>query len=706
MNSWSEPSDEIQQWADALDARRRSDTQWVARCPNPEHLDSDASFGFAEGRKKPVVAGCYGCDDWAGIEAGLAELGLDLKNMSRRKRSGPKTRTVTPRELRAGALPPPALPDQKKPTRDQNRLLADTPKARYFLEFLENARGLSTETISKFQIGMDGERITIPVADSGGVWRNVRRYLPEVTQKKILNLDGHGSPGMLYPLETLATPDVPVLLCEGEWDALLANQESEGLFVALTGTGGATTPPAGLAALADRDVFVAYDADDAGVAGAEKVQARLLDAGARAHILDLTRLGLPFAASHGKDISDFFLFADGSAGAIVAEMERLRSRTRSRFRAVSAAELAQPVPALQWLVQGAVADNTYGPIAGEKKTLKTQTNLSLALSVASGRPFLGHFAVPKPQPVLFYLGEGGQTPTTRRLQRLARHMDIDLASLENFRMVFDAASLTGDEFLRSFEQHVAEESPGLVIIDPLYAFHPPDIEAQNLYARGAMLAEVQQMIPDGATLLIADHFRKTQVGTALDLDSIAQSGMAAWADSWVIQRHDTPPVVDKGEFSIRMQFGSRQWGGGEYLAKWHLGTFDPEEGDHTGELSVEVQPVSWGTRIEKTHTADLIEATILGVLEREPLVHTKNKCFELVREQCGVGEAKVRAAWERFESDGVIESQKAPGQGGKYLRWRRAQQARQVISLSESSTPQSDSEVTPASAPQVTSVRR
>jgi len=49
--------------------------------------------------------------------------------------------------------------------------------------------------------------------------------------------------------------------------------------------------------------------------------------------------------------------------------------------------------------------SSVGLIGGAPKCSKTWLGLDLALSVATGTPCLGHYAVPEPGPVLVYLAE-------------------------------------------------------------------------------------------------------------------------------------------------------------------------------------------------------------------------------------------------------------------------------------------------------------
>lgn len=125
-------------------------------------------------------------------------------------------------------------------------------------------------------------------------------------------------------------------------------------------------------------------------------------------------------------------------------------------------------------------------MGGEKKTLKSYNLMSIAVAVASGRPLFGEFEVVSPGPVVYFAGEGGEAPFRRRLQAIARSYDVDLAELPIYAS-FDVGPLDSAEFISALTNALDARRPELVIIDPLYAFHPSGIEAQNLYERGRML---------------------------------------------------------------------------------------------------------------------------------------------------------------------------------------------------------------------------
>jgi AAA domain len=81
------------------------------------------------------------------------------------------------------------------------------------------------------------------------------------------------------------------------------------------------------------------------------------------------------------------------------------------------AELLATDQTFRWQVRGLLAKPTYGPIGGEKKSLKSYVATFVNLAMASGEKLFGHFEVDESGPVIAYVGEGGRVPYTRRLER-------------------------------------------------------------------------------------------------------------------------------------------------------------------------------------------------------------------------------------------------------------------------------------------------
>ncbi len=92
---------------------------------------------------------------------------------------------------------PPALEDQHKPLAWHDQLMAGARSD--FMDFLTTERGLKVETIERFKVGTDGERITLPVRYRGK-FRGAHRYLPHPPRgtAKMLQIKGFGRTMLNY----------------------------------------------------------------------------------------------------------------------------------------------------------------------------------------------------------------------------------------------------------------------------------------------------------------------------------------------------------------------------------------------------------------------------------------------------------------------------------------------------------------------------
>jgi hypothetical protein len=97
---------------------------------------------------------------------------------------------------------------------------------------------------------------------------------------------------------------------------------------------------------------------------------------------------------------------------------------------VRVGEIAQPENDLRWQVDGLWGASSVGVIGGAPKCAPTWLGLDLALSVATGTPCLGRYAVPEPGPVLVDLAEDALLMVRQRLEGMARHRGRDLAEVE------------------------------------------------------------------------------------------------------------------------------------------------------------------------------------------------------------------------------------------------------------------------------------
>jgi hypothetical protein len=183
-----------------------------------------------------------------------------------------------------------------------------------------------------------------------------------------------------------------------------------------------------------------------------------------------------------------------------------------------------------WLVEGIWPRDAYGVFAAEDKAGKTWAILDLAVAVAAGVPWLGHFGCPPSGRVLVFLGEGGERAMVRRLRAVAEHKAVTLAELAELRLLrlcFRVPTLTSGEDLAAIEAELAGRPAALVVIDPLYLAVGAGATGANLYAMGAVLSAIQGVCQQaGAALVVVTHWNKTGEGTGVN--RISGVGPGAW----------------------------------------------------------------------------------------------------------------------------------------------------------------------------------
>lgn len=278
-----------------------------------------------------------------------------------------------------------------------------------------------------------------------------------------------------------------------------------------------------------------------------------------------------------------------------------------------------------WLISGLLADPTYGQVAGEMKTLKTHVTMFIAVGLASGVPIFDQFVPRQDRPVVTYIGEGGRIPWTRLLKRVCKAMDVNPADLD-VHPVFDVAPIASPVFQESLRRDLREIEPGLVQLDPYYAYHGTEMRASDLHQEGSLLNQLLAPCADvGSTLQVVNHMNQT--GAGMSLKRITMSGSGEWSDSWLLLGHRQNPDVEKGLFRLTMDVGSRQWGGTSWNLDLDVGRFDVATGQYDGQIAWDLRRGGMSgpaTGVVTSRNSE-VKAAILATVSEHPWELTKTE---------------------------------------------------------------------------------
>lgn len=201
--------------------------------------------------------------------------------------------------------------------------------------------------------------------------------------------------------------------------------------------------------------------------------------------------------------------ASASAAAVREAVDAIeRSDRRRGMPVIGAAEMAQPLPELPWLVDAlGLAPGPIIMVAGYGYSRKTLALQSMALSVAYGLPVWGLWRCRR-GPVLHIDYEQGARLTRERYQRLARGMGRELADLDAGDLeVSPLPPMYLDQ--RGIESAITRASEGkaLVIVDSLRAgCLSLDENSSEAAAPLTMLSRVSERT--GATVVVVHHAKK------------------------------------------------------------------------------------------------------------------------------------------------------------------------------------------------------
>lgn len=167
--------------------------------------------------------------------------------------------------------------------------------------------------------------------------------------------------------------------------------------------------------------------------------------------------------------------------------------------------LAKPEPSIEWLIENIWVDKSRGLIAGNPGVGKTWLALDMLVSVASGLPCLGKYAV-KQGPVLLMEEEASDLNLSRRLHALARARGLVHSDLSNLHLATrQFAKLPKDVSELGF--FILENDIRLVVFDSLRRFHTADENSSS--EMQAVLDAFGRLSMLGCSVVLIHHLSKS-----------------------------------------------------------------------------------------------------------------------------------------------------------------------------------------------------
>lgn len=293
----------------------------------------------------------------------------------------------------------------------------------------------------------------------------------------------------------------------------------------------------------------------------------------------------------------------------------------------------QPV-ANRWLIDELWADQAVGLIGGEPKCCKSFLALEIAVAVASGRPCLGQFAVPKAGKVLLYAAEDALSVVRRRIEGIAARAAVDFPSLDIQVITEPVLRLDRESDAAALRRTIEVLRPTLLILDPFVRLHR--IDENNSGEVAPLLASLRVLQRTyGLAIILVHHAKKggahERAGQALR----GSSEFHAWGDSNLYLRRDKR---ERLTLTVEQRAGASRTGIALELA---------DDGAGLG-LGV----VSQSDPVDSTREAQnpLLPDRIIAALREDPTPLS----LRLLRERCQSRTASLCTALESLVSAGQV----------------------------------------------------
>lgn len=216
---------------------------------------------------------------------------------------------------------------------------------------------------------------------------------------------------------------------------------------------------------------------------------------------------------------------------LVIEMQEQYPELKYR----SPLDLSKSLSTPEFLIEDTIVANQPCVIAAAYKSMKTTLAIIIALSLATGRNFLGVYPIPKPRRVLLMCGESGRSKVQSTMAAWLNTNNLSFDAVDQKLWVTtEVPNFMDLNTLVAVESQLDIYQPEVVILDPLYL--TLNDEQASIINNGRQLKQLSQPYSErGITFICVDHFRvTTRERRTPTLQSLSGAGKAAFFRQWIL----------------------------------------------------------------------------------------------------------------------------------------------------------------------------
>lgn len=258
--------------------------------------------------------------------------------------------------------------------------------------------------------------------------------------------------------------------------------------------------------------------------------------------------------------------------------ETPKAAARPRFEFLSDDEFASGDYRPEWLIKNVLVKGEPAGIGGPMKAMKTSLAVDMAISLATGTPFVGTFEVPRAVPTAIVSCESGQATLvgTRKNVLKAKGFRSDYKS-NLLHWCFDAPRFTDEAALELFVGLQADRGVSVAFLDPLYQMLG-DVNAASIFDTGSRLGVVSKMfLAKGITPIILHHAnRQLMPGKQMQLSNLSHAGFAEFVRQFILVNRKDEYVEGSGYHRLSMSIGGSAGHSGGYVVEIDEGKMEDD----------------------------------------------------------------------------------------------------------------------------------